>query len=425
MTYKYIFFSASVLVITLILFVTKAFSLTAEEVLNDIKNIPSVKIIVPNTELQDKKKVETKNFEQIKTVQVFVLPNNKEEINDLFVKWKKSGVNTIIVRVFHNEGDRYHYGIKSSLKEGVYFKTKEAPLIYDILEDIIPTAKRHGLKVFAWMTTRYADYDNNDLDRIKSFSFSEKRVLKTKGLNIFAPSVQQYLYKLFQDLASYPVDGILLQDDLFLRHNEGFNSSTVAFYKAETEKIAKPELFFIKNGKNISYTDEFWVWRRWKSKKIADFVSALNKNIKSVNPNIKLIVNLTYEALSNPKGALAWLAHDLQALKDSVDYFSLMAYHRQIMEELNLDFPNVQNYLANMVNQCLATIPDSPQRFIFKLQVKDWNTNQPIDEQEIRAVITSSKGLDSLSVAVVPYPPDLSSSLLKEIFGKNRFADKK
>lgn len=423
MTYKYTFFSGSVLVLMLILFVTKAYSLTPEEVLNDIKNIPSVKITSLNSEPQDKEKIE-RHFEQIKTVQIFVLPNNKQEINDLFLKWEKSGVNTIIVRVFHNEGDRYHYGIKSSLKEGVYFKTKEAPLIYDILEDIIPTAKKHGLKVIAWMTTRYADYGNNYLERLKSYSFSEKRILEAKGLNIFANSVQLHINKLFQDLASYPIDGIMLQDDLFLRHNEGFNSSTVALYKAETWKIAKPELFFIKNGKHISYTDEFWLWRRWKSKKIADFVSSLNRNVKSVNPNVKLIVNLTYEALSNPKGALAWLAHDLQALKDSVDYFSLMVYHRQIMEELNLDLSAVQNYLSNMINKCLATIPDSPQRFIFKLQVKDWNTNQPIDEQEIRAIIASSQGLDSLSVAVVPYPPEISSSLLKEIFGKNRFANK-
>ena len=236
MTYKYTFFSGSVLVIMLILFVTKAYSLTPEEVLNDIKNIPSVKITSLNSEPQDKEKIE-RHFEQIKTVQIFVLPNNKQEINDLFLKWEKSGVNTITVRVFHNEGDRYHYGIKSSLKEGVYFKTKEAPLIYDILEDIIPTAKKHGLKVIAWMTTRYADYDNKYLERLKSYSFSEKRILEAKGLNIFANSVQLHIKKLFQDLASYPIDGILLQDDLFLRHNEGFNSSTVALYKAETWKI--------------------------------------------------------------------------------------------------------------------------------------------------------------------------------------------
>lgn len=390
-----------------------SYALTVEDVLRDIKSIPTVKV---GTSQSSEKEREV--YEQLKAVQIFVLPSDKNEIDNIFAKWKGSGINTIIVRCFHNNGDRYHGYIKSPLKEGVYFKTDAAPVIYDVLSELIPMAKRYNLKVFAWMTTRYANYGNENLENVIAYSLEQKKKIATKGMNIFSFTVQQHLLKIYEDLASYPIDGILLQDDLFLRYNEGFNNSTISLFKTETGFDAKPELFFEKNNKTTVYTEAFWNWRKWKSKKISELIAKIRDQVKSINPKIVLTVNLTYEAVSNPKGALAWLAHDLSSLKDVADYFSLMAYHRQIMDELKLDMPQTKQYIAEMITQCVSSIPESPQRFLFKLQVKDWHTNNPIDETEIRQLISSAKGLERLSVAVVPYPPDISISLLKEIFGK-------
>lgn len=385
--------------------------LTYEELLRDIQSLPNVQIeqFIPNKE-------DKVDYYQIKAIQVFVLPPTIEEIERAFAMWSESGVNTIILRCFHNEGDRYHSAIKSPLKEGVYFKTSSAPVISDVLSTVIPIAKRHNLRVFAWMTTRYADYGADNLERVIAYSFEKSSFLPTKGLNIFSPSVQNHILSLFRSLASYPIDGILLQDDLFFRYNEGFNRSTISLFKTETGLEATPELFFIKKGKKHLYTEAFWQWRSWKSKKLAEFVAKIRDEVKKVNPNIQLAVNLTYEAVSNPKGALAWLAHDFSLFKNAADYFSLMAYHRQIMDELSLDLKEVKKYIAAMVTQCLSELPSSPQRFLFKLQVKDWRTNVPIDDREIRDVFYSAKGIERLSLALVPYPPEVSANILTEIF---------
>lgn len=414
---KYLFFFA------FLFFCKLSFALNVDDVLKDIKSLPAVKITYSHPE--EKITKDNFNYDKIKAVQVFVLPPDIKEVKRLFSKWQECGVNTVIIRVFHNNGDRYHSGIKTHLKEGVYFKTSASPLIYDVLQDIIPIAKSYNLKVFAWMTTRYADYGVDNLEPVVAYSLEHQKYVTTKGLNIFSLAVQKHILKIFNDLASYPIDGILLQDDLFLRFNEGFNNSTVTLFKSETGKNAKPEHFFIRLNGKITYTDAFWEWRQWKSKKIADFISTLNENIKTKNSSLKLMVNLTYEAVSNPKGALAWLAHDLSVLKDVSDYFSLMAYHRQIKNELKLDFIQTKQFLQTMINQCLTVLPDAPQRFLFKIQVKDWDSNEPIEETELRSILSSATGIENLSLAVVPYPPDLTVSLLKELFSKSIVSQKK
>jgi hypothetical protein len=389
--------------------VSPCFSLTLEDVLGDIQDLPKVKLITPSDKT---------SAEQIKAVQIFVLPSSRTELESLLKKWSESGINAVIVRVFHNSDDRYHQYLKTAAKEGVYFKTTRAPVIRDVLQEIIPLAKNYGLKVFPWMTTRYANYGTPGLPRMIAYSFSQKKLVTSKGLDIFSEAAQDHILGLFSDLAAYPIDGILLQDDLFLKHNEGFTESAVRQFKEDTGFAPIPANFFKNGSDKITYTDDFWTWRRWKSGKIAGLVSKINKAIKIKNQDVKLIVNLTYEAVSHPKGALAWLAHDIEQLKPVSDYFSLMAYHRQIMEELKIDFDTACNYMSDMIKRCQEIFPEEPQRFLFKIQVKDWTTNQPIDEDEIRTLLRRTAGMESLSIAVVPYPPDISASLMKEIFNK-------
>lgn len=384
------------------------FGLELEQILEEIKNLPIEKI---NFNLSEK--------EKLKAIQIFVLPKTQKELEEQMITWKNSGINTLILRVFHNEGDRYHFFIESPLKKGVYFKTKHAPVISDTLGYFIPLAKSYGFKVYAWMTTRYADF-NDDLEKVVAYSPNKKIYYNAKGINILSENVQQYLNSLFADLANYPVDGILLQDDLFLRYNEGLDKDTFSKFKHETGINVSPQKLYITNGEenHIKYSEEFWIWREWKSKKIAEFVGDLKKNLKKTNPSLNIVVNLTYEAISHPKGALAWLAHDIEQLKNVSDYFSLMAYHRQIMEELKIDRETSFLYLADMVKKCIQKFPEEPQRILFKLQIKDWKTNEPISDAELLELIKYTKDIDKLSIAIVPYPPEPSSKILKSFFSR-------
>ncbi|MCX7769872.1 MAG: family 10 glycosylhydrolase [Proteobacteria bacterium] len=384
------------------------YGLDINQILEDIKELPIEKIQFNQEEK-----------EKLKAIQLFVLPKTIKELEDSMDAWKEMGINTLILRVFHNEKDRYHYFKESPINKGVYFKTNHAPVISDTLGDFIPLAKSRGFKVYAWMTTRYADYNHNDLDKVISYSPFKNTFSTSKGLNILSESVQKYLFSLFSDLASYPIDGILLQDDLFLRYNEGFDNNTLNKFKNETGININPKKLYIVNDNenHVKYTDEFWILRDWKSRKIAEFVGNLRNHIKKINPNVNIAVNLTYEAISHPKGALAWLAHDLEHLKNVSDYFSLMAYHRQIMDELKIDKKSSYIYLADMIEKCLQKFPEEPQRVLFKLQIKDWKTGEKIPDDEIIELIKHTKDINKLSIAIVPYPPEPTFEILKLVTG--------
>ena len=69
---------------------------------------------------------------------------------------KEAGVDTLILRVFQNKGDRMYKFVNPHREEGVYFKTRDAPVVDDILGKMVEMAHRNGLEIFAWMTTRYA-----------------------------------------------------------------------------------------------------------------------------------------------------------------------------------------------------------------------------------------------------------------------------
>lgn len=393
----------------IILYSTMSYGLTIEEIFQDIKSYPIEKItIAPHTKEE--------RVEKLKAIQIFVLPEKKYWDN-LFSNYKNNGVNTLIIRVFHNKNDRYHCNLKSDKPEGVYFSSKYLPVVEDLLGDFAYKAKGYGFKVFAWMTTRYANYGRNDLKRVNAYSFETNEFVISKGIDFFDKYNQEFIKLVFKEIASnYPIDGILLQDDLFYRHNEGFNEQVDEEFFKITGVKPVPQKLYIRNGVRVSYTELFYKWREFKSEKIASFVKDLRDTIKTLNPNIKLAVNLTYEAISNPKGALSWLAHDIDKLKNVSDYFSLMAYHRQIMEELNISFSEVKNYLLNMVIRCKEIFPNDSERVIFKLQIKDWRTNEPLNDEEILEIINFSKGIKDLSIAIVPYPPDVSEQIMKKLF---------
>ena len=67
-------------------------------------------------------------------------------------------MDTLILRVFQNKGDRMYQFVTPRREEGVYFKTEYAPVVDDILGKVTEIAHRNGLEIFAWMTTRYANY---------------------------------------------------------------------------------------------------------------------------------------------------------------------------------------------------------------------------------------------------------------------------
>lgn len=318
---------------------------------------------------------------------------------------KSSGVDTVILRVFHNRGDRFHPVARQGADRGVYFSTVNAPVVDDILPSVLEIAHRNGIKVFAWMTTRYADYGIEGELACASYDLSEKEYARCKGLDLFSDAAVERLEKLFSDLAGYDIDGVLFQDDLVLRHNEGFGVAAAAAFARDTGMKLDPESLYVRGlvAGQVHYTRLFWKWSSWKNRRLVGVAEKLMHAVKRKRPEAMFAINLMYESVTNPPYALAWLSQDInEALKADFDYYSIMAYHRQMGQELQKDGAEIRNMIARMVADAAITVGD-PGRVLMKVQTIDWKTGQPLEDDEVVGLIREIKGVRDVSVAVVPY----------------------
>ena len=256
-----------------------------------------------------------------------------------FNELKKTGYNCIILRVFHNRKDRFHNLVKEEdriqNREGVYFNTDQAPVISDILTPACKGAHRAGLKVFAWMTTLHANYGHNSRPQV--LSYDEKNGSIRAEENLLEPTAQEnvnFLKKLFLDLAAYPIDGILLQDDLMLRHNQGFKQSNGSI-------IPNPKNLYQFTGKNQtqidSYKPLFHNWRRQQALTLQEIANTIFTTCRALKPALLCAQNIHYELLYNNDWGRDWFASTPESLEASqADYLMVMAYQERIKRELEL-----------------------------------------------------------------------------------------
>jgi len=370
--------------------------------------LPTVKILPPSKLLTPNSKLIT----PMRAVQIALFEGKDyKEVDNEIGRLKASGIDTIILRVFHNKDDRFYPFINPKSRAGVYFTTKESPVVEDILGPVLDMAHKKGLKVFAWMTTRYADYgleDRKDLG-CKAYDFNTKDIVPCKGLDLFNEDAVAHLERLFHDLALYPIDGILFQDDLVLKHHEGFGPYSQVLFEKNTGKRLVPGKLYgngvggERNYLNPLYTPVFWKWAAWKNKRLLEVATRVRTAVKKKNPEVKFAINLMYESVSNPPYAMAWLSQSLdEAVKQGFDYYAIMAYHQQMQNELNKGPYEIQSLIQKMTKEAVRLVGD-PQKVIMKFQIIDWNTSQPLPDQEVIGLLSKVKEVNNVSLAVVPY----------------------
>ncbi|MBI5343841.1 MAG: hypothetical protein HZB83_00625 [Deltaproteobacteria bacterium] len=353
--------------------------------------------------------LEPSSVAAIRAVQVmFFEGRNYDDISSEMRRLKEAGVDTVIIRAFHNRGDRFHRVAHSERDSGVYFSTALSPVVGDVLPEFAAIAHKNGLKVFAWMTSRYADYGVEDSDDLscKGYEIAIKAYTRCKGLDIFNENAVRRLEAIYSDLAATGVDGILFQDDLVLRHNEGFGPYAAALFKKDTGLAASPdELYVAGEGGNVHYTPLFWKWATWKNGRLLAVAKRLKHAAEKKKPGLKFALNLMYESVTNPPYALAWLSQSLpEAVKAGFDYYSIMAYHRQMGAELEMSQSEVRGLITKMTEEASKTAGD-PRRILIKLQTIDWKTGTPLPDEEVAGLIRDIKSgpVKGLSMAVVPY----------------------
>ena len=381
----------------------------AEDQLKEKASAPSVET---NTAIK-KSLSENKRIKRRICTQVFFFKEkNLEEVEKRLKELKRAGLDTIILKVFQGKGERIYKFVTPRHEEGVYFETEYAPVVEDILGKVAEIAHRNGLEIFAWIPTRYANYGLQGPPeyRCKSYNFETKKMEVAKGFNLFHPDVIKRLEGLFRDLGRYPIDGILFQDDLILKHNEDFSTEANKAFLKEFGYSPHPDLFYIDPYKSESgkyyvkaYTDHFWIWVNWKNRWLMEVAKRLMEAARASNPNLKFGINLYFETVHNPSNGVAWFSQSLsEALTKDFDYYAFMTYHRQTMKELNMDEKKIIDLMAEMARKAIKTVGD-PAKVLMKVQILDWNSHEVIPKKEVDGILTEILNHGDVSLAFVPY----------------------
>jgi len=348
--------------------------------------------------------------EPLRAAQVFYSDaSNLKEFEREVKVMKSLGVNVIIFRVFGNKGDRIYKFAKPESRFGVYFKTTYSPVIDDILGQVAKIAHKHKVKLYAWMTTRHATYaaDEDSLD--SAYSFSEKDYKTVPKLDLFNEKVVWELQQLYIDLAKYPIDGILIQDDFVMRHMEGFGTEAKVRYLTDFDRDLEAKNMYsdleLKPGggvKRIVYTDEFWNFQNWKNMRLIIIADELIKLVKKENPGLKVGLNVGYELFYEPKNALAWYSHD-DRLARKFDYLAVMAYQDQMMKELDIGLDDVGELIIENTEDAIS-IMGSPGKVIIKVQTLNWDTKKDLPMREVKYVYDKVQDVSSqVGIALVPW----------------------
>lgn len=344
---------------------------------------------------------------KMNAVQIFVFSSpDIDSLGDEIRALRSKGVDTLIVRAFQNQGDRPLISSLEIKEPGVYFETDEAPVAGDVISPIVDIAGPLGMKVFAWITTRRSDWlINRHPEWLEyKYDFTLGRSLPTRSLSIFQGGVREKLKALVGDLAATGVDGILFQDDLIMRFNEGFSNLASRLFLMETGMGVHPDDLFIPSGspgKAPRFRPLFHEWCRWKSKELMAFQNELAGEARRINPSISIAANVYYESVLKPENGLAWYAQDVrQLLENGIDFLALMSYHRQIKSELSLNDEQLNAILEQVVGRAKELSIDE-SRIIFKIQTTDWENIEVIPDHEWEAVRDFFREAGNFSIALL------------------------
>ncbi|MGE4319390.1 MAG: poly-beta-1,6-N-acetyl-D-glucosamine N-deacetylase PgaB [Deferribacterales bacterium] len=348
------------------------------------------------------------SYPRISGAQIFVIDKMYDGNLDEFFKGLKSeGYDTVILRVFHNSVDRYHYGDDSGkCKSGVYFKTDSACVVRDVLGEAVKAAHRNGMSIYAWMATRTLSFLKTPDKMEKNFDDGNDK--DGYGFSIFNKEAREITVRLFADLASYSIDGILFQDDFILRHREGASKDALAAYYNDTGiELTEQGLFGCQSGiKNTKVPggcpDTFIPWAEWKNAAMTDFFRELKTAAMQVNPKIKFAGNVYYETPLDREIGIAWYSQSIDSMLESgFDYLAVMGYHDQISKELSVSVDTSIGILGNIINSLYQTVPEK-SRIMIKVQRASFYKDRKVEPKDIESVCSLLDKYPEISRVTVP-----------------------
>ncbi|NES87497.1 MAG: family 10 glycosylhydrolase [Moorea sp. SIO2B7] len=236
----------------------------------------------------------------------------------------------------------------------------------DTLAEIINQAKQEGLSVIPWFEYGFIAPANSDLvkrrpnwltqsrDSYNSFSdnhleqdllnssskisnffvkqiesIRNKAVRQQVWLNPFHPGVQTFITELILEVVSnYDVDGIQLDDHFGMPVDLGYDPYTIKLYQQQHQGLNPPDDPFDPE------------WMRWRANKITNLMAQIDQAVKSVKPNIKVILSPNSQQFSYKNYLQDWQTWVQRGL---VDELILQVYRDNLSSFIaELEKPAVQ-----------------------------------------------------------------------------------
>lgn len=241
--------------------------------------------------------------------------------------------------------------------EKVYFKNSEVPVAADIFNDVANRLEQQGLTVLAWLPVlNYQSFIRAD----------NSNAVKSKGekgwyhrLSPFAVTDLQKVNHLFYGLAANTqIDGVLLQDDLYLNQDEDVSQPAQEAYRkqfgqdlltADRDKKKQPAI------------------TRWKVEALDKAADNALAAFKEVRPHAIVMRDIYAGALLYP-GAEAWLGQSYADYLRKYDYTVVMAYPFMDKEEKPYE------YLQKVAQAVKAA--NGTDKTVVKIQSFDWDENK-------------------------------------------------
>lgn len=275
---------------------------------------------------------------------------------------RRSGANTLVVEATRSRTSR-RSTVEGGSGAGVYFKTDWANVLQDRLAALVSGAHRQGIQVWAAVSLRRMDWIDPALGWSDwQYNSQTAELVASEAMDLMHPAVPEYLIGLFTDLAATGVDGLLLLADPPSGPGDGFSAHALSRFERDIGQPIDPSRLRLTQNRDRSllYAPEFWRWVGWKQREQLKVVDGILRAVRKAHPHLKVAIEVHPEAVTSPRGALAWYAEDILDLKRyRVDYIALQ----------------FSPSLGPWVNQLADTV--SKERLLFLVESSESSRSKP------------------------------------------------
>ena len=275
-------------------------------------------------------------------------------MRNYFRKLRDTGIREIAWNPFQTGAEAKILFVESDLEYGAYFKTSAIPVLRDVLGEMLAITRELGMRFYVKMPFRDHPWLLYHHSLLMSQSWDPMRndEYYLPKLNLLHPYAKTYFLQLVDDLAKYPIDGVLFEDDFTYQFEEGFSTLNRLLYenatgvKLQPPKILPGDLLRLRTGEfsaaNLPLDEAYRRYVRWRLDGVQKFVIEVIDRLRFNDDRLEIGLEASPSMILNPRVSFFRYSITGQAVAGMpVDFF--------VVERRKDDEPDVEKpeeYLA-------------------------------------------------------------------------------